>query len=186
MNPHKKIADNNKNKTTEAIGAAAAISMAGILVAAALVSGLSLFTQPAIAQQNMTAGTTSGGGNQSSACAPSQTAGGAAANQTSSGGATGGGTTTATNATTATTSGGGNQSTVRSYIEQACMALQNNDTQGAMMQLNLAIMELSGTGGGGSQGGNMTSTSGSGTSGGGSSGGSEGTTGGAAGPQVMP
>jgi hypothetical protein len=50
-------------------------------------------------------------------------------------------------------------------IEEACMALQNNDTQGAMMQLNLALIEL----GGGTQG-NVTSTTGGGantTSGGG-------------------
>jgi hypothetical protein len=56
-----------------------------------------------------------------------------------------------------TAAAGGNQSTseVRMHIEEACMALQNNDTQGAMMQLNLALIEL----GGGTQG-NMTSTPG--------------------------
>jgi plastocyanin len=46
---------------------------------------------------------------------------------------------------------------VRMRIEEACMALQNNDTQGAMMQLNLALIEL----GGGTQG-NVTSTTGGG------------------------
>jgi hypothetical protein len=201
MNPHSEIADNNNNKNktrTKAKAAAAAIPMAGIIVAAALMSGLAMFstyTQPALAQQNMTGsttggnatgGTTSGRGTQSSACTPTQTAeGGGGTNQTSSGGATGGSTTNATNATSASTSGGGNQSSVGAYIEQACMALQNNDTQGAMMQLNLALMELSGSGGGGTQGGNITSTTGGGTETGSTTTG-DGTTGGAAGPQVMP
>ena len=38
--------------------------------------------------------------------------------------------------------GGGNQSDVRGYIEQACMAAQNGDMQGVMMQLNLALNAL--------------------------------------------
>jgi hypothetical protein len=59
------------------------------------------------------------------------------------------------NATSLTAEGGGNQSTseVRDYIEEACLALQVGDTQGALMQLNLALSEL----GGGTQG-NMTNT----------------------------
>jgi hypothetical protein len=45
---------------------------------------------------------------------------------------------------TTQTGGGGNQSTseARSHIEQACMALQNNDIQGALMELNLALNAL--------------------------------------------
>ena len=39
-------------------------------------------------------------------------------------------------------------------IEQACMALQNNDTQSALMQVNLALNAL---------GSNMTTTAGGGT-----------------------
>ena len=72
MNPHSGI-DVNNNRRTKAI--AAAIPIAGIVIAAALLSGLSLINsyQPAIAQQqNMTGGaggnaTTTGaaGGNQS-------------------------------------------------------------------------------------------------------------------------
>ncbi len=68
MNPHSGINDNNKKDRTKAI--AAAIPLAGILVAAALLSGLSMIgnNQAAIAQ-NMTAGaggnaTTAAGGNQ--------------------------------------------------------------------------------------------------------------------------
>jgi hypothetical protein len=63
----------------------------------------------------------------------------------------------ATNATTVTnatsTAGGGNQSTseVIMHIEQACIAAQNNDTQGVLMNLNLALNAL---------GGNMTTTAG--------------------------
>jgi hypothetical protein len=70
--------------------------------------------------------------------------------------ATAGNTTTATNATmtaNATTAGGGNQSTSSptQIIEQACIAALNNDTQGVMMNLNLALNAL---------GGNMTTTAG--------------------------
>jgi hypothetical protein len=108
--------------------------------------------------------------------------------------ATGNATTTSTtNATTAgQTAGGGNQSTSEGimHIEQARMALQNNDTQGAMMQLDLALNAL---GGGGDTQGSMTSNSsgmtGDTPTGGGSTGGEGGggtATGGAAGPQVRP
>ncbi|HKG30571.1 MAG TPA: hypothetical protein VKA91_04815, partial [Nitrososphaeraceae archaeon] len=72
---------------------------------------------------------------------------------------TGGGNATSTTGGNATTAGGGgggaNQSTsdVRMNIEQARMALQNNDTQGAMMYLDMALSAL---GGGGGALGNMT------------------------------
>jgi len=122
MNSHSGTNDNNIRRTK----ATAAIPMAGAIVTAALLlSGLSLITsyQPVMAQQNMT-----GGGNATS--------------------------TTGGNATTAGGGGGGaNQSTsdVRMNIEQARMALQNNDTQGARMYLDMALSAL----GGGTQS-NMT------------------------------
>src|SRR5919108_1240203 len=163
---------NNNNSRTKAI--AATIPMAGIIVAAALLSGLlSVFSsyQPAIAQ-NMTGtnatsagGTSAGGGGAqpSSACAPTQTGGGTAGGQNATTNATsagGGGATTAGNATTSinatsTTAGGGNQSTttseVRLHIEEACMAAQNGDMQGVLMHLNLVLNALGGnmTAGGG-------------------------------------
>jgi hypothetical protein len=129
--------------------ATAAIPMAGAIVTAALLlSGLSLITsyQPVIAQQNMT-----GGGNATS--------------------------TTGGNATTAG-GGGANQSTsdVRMNIEQARMALQNNDTQGASMYLDMALSAL----GGGTQsnmtnatttGGTTNATTGGATGGGATDGG---------------
>ena len=174
MNPHNGIDDNNNKDRTKAI--AAAIPMAGIIVAASLLSGLSLLNsyQPALAQQNMTSNatttttsptTTGGGTGAESACAPTQIAGaGGAQNSTTNATTTGdggadattGNATMATNATTvtnATTAGGGNQSTseVIMHIEQACIAAQNNDTQGVLMNLNLALNAL---------GGNMTTTAG--------------------------
>ena len=129
--------------------ATAAIPMAGAIVTAALLlSGLSLITsyQPVMAQQNMT-----GGGNATS--------------------------TTGGNATTAG-GGGANQSTsdVRMNIEQARMALQNNDTQGARMYLDMALSAL----GGGTQsnmtnatttGGTTNATTGGATGGGATDGG---------------
>src|SRR5215213_8503218 len=51
------------------------------------------------------------------------------------------------------TGGGGNQSEVMFHLEEVRKALQNNDVQGAMMHLDLAMSLL----GGGTQG-NMTST----------------------------
>ena len=63
------------------------------------------------------------------------------------------------NATNATTTGavtGGTQSEVMLHLEEVRTALQNNDIQGAMMHLELAMNVLEG----GTQG-NMTSTTGS-------------------------
>ena len=149
MNPHSGMNDNNNRRTK----ATAAIPMAGAIVTAALLlSGLSPITsyQPVMAQQNMTGGVEGGGATTSTTDNATSTMGGAA-----QGG----------NATTSTTGGGANQSTsdVRMNIEQARMALQNNDTQGAMMYLDMALSALGG-GDAGTQG-NMTSTttSGSGT-----------------------
>jgi hypothetical protein len=149
MNSHSGTNDNNIRRTK----ATAAIPMAGAIVTAALLlSGLSLITsyQPVIAQQNMTGG----GGNATS--------------------------TTGGNATTAGGGGGGgaNQSTsdVRMNIEQARMALQNNDTQGARMYLDMALSAL----GGGTQsnmtnatttGGTTNATTGGATGGGATDGG---------------
>jgi hypothetical protein len=59
------------------------------------------------------------------------------------------GGTTGGNATTVGT--GGNQSDLRMNLEQALMALQNNDTQSAMMYLDMALSGL---------GGNATTTAG--------------------------
>src|SRR5829696_7129196 len=135
MNPHSGKNDNNKDRTAKAI---AAIPMASIVVAAAFLSGLSLINSyhPAMAQ-NMTGNATTN----------ATTTGGSSAN------ATAGNASTTTNATSAIEGGGGNQSTseVREYIEAACMAAQNNDTQGVLMQLNLALNSL---------GGNATTTEG--------------------------
>ncbi|HEX6253976.1 MAG TPA: hypothetical protein VFZ55_07135 [Nitrososphaera sp.] len=92
--------------------------------------------------------TTGGATGAQSACDPTQMAGGGGTN------ATAGNATTATNATmtaNATTAGGGNQTTSSptQLIEQACIAALNNDTQGVLMNLNLALNAL---------GGNMTTT----------------------------
>lgn len=51
------------------------------------------------------------------------------------------GNATTTNATT-TEAAGVNQSEVRLHIEEALTALQNNDTQGALMHLDLALSAL--------------------------------------------
>jgi hypothetical protein len=114
----------------------AGIAMAGIMVTAALLlSGLSLISsnpQPVIAQQqNMTdGGVTEGGATITD-------------NTTSiTGRAAQGGNTTAIAGEV-----GGNQSQVKMHIEEARIALQNNDTQGALMHLDLALSTLDGDGG---------------------------------------
>ncbi len=180
MKPHNGIDDNNKNRTK----AIAAIPIAGIVIAAALMSGISLINsyQPAMAQQNMTGNatttspptTTGGGTGVESACTPTQIGGGGGQNATTNATTMGGGvadatTGNATMATNATTAGGGNQTTSSptQLIEQACMAALNNDTQGVLMNLNLALNAL---------GGNMTTTAGAegGEEGEGAEGGEEG------------
>ena len=124
----------------------AGIAMARIMVTAALLlSGLSLISsnpQPVIAQQqNMTGG---GGVTEGGATISDNTD-----NTTDiTGSAAQGG-----NATTLAGGVGGNQSEVRMHIEEARIALQNNDTQGALMQLDLALSTLGGAGG---TQGNMT------------------------------
>ena len=52
---------------------------------------------------------------------------------------------------------GGNQSEARMHLEEVRTALQNNDTQGALMHLDIAINLL---GSGGGTQGNMTSSAG--------------------------
>jgi hypothetical protein len=185
MNPQsERDYDNNNDdsisKRAKAI--ATAIPMAGIIVAAALVSGPFFFIgssyPQAMAQQNNTMtpselngstsadgdnnSTTIGGNNsnvQSSACAEIQTGG------TFDEGVTVGGTSAAddydadsegednavttgtTDATSITTAeGGGNQPTadLRDFIEEACIALQVDDRQGALMYLDMALNALGG------------------------------------------
>jgi hypothetical protein len=171
MNSHSVKNNNNKDRKAKAI--AAAIPIAGVVVAAAFLSGLSLINsyQPAIAQ-NMTGNattptppTTGGGGTSAqSACAPTQTGGGGGQNATTnatttaatagggSANATAGNASTATNATSAIGGGGiPSASEVREHIEEACMAAQGNDTEGVLLHLNLALNAL---------GGNMTTTEG--------------------------
>jgi hypothetical protein len=118
--------DKSNNRTAKTI---AAIPIAGIVIAASLLlSGLSIVGSYhlVLAQQNMT-----GGG----------------VNATTTGAA-------GVNATT--TAAGVNESELRLHLEEVRTALQNNDIQGAMMHLDLALNLL----GGGTQG-NMTSTTGS-------------------------
>jgi hypothetical protein len=198
MNPQsERDYDNNNDESISrrAKAIATAIPMAGIIVAAALVSGPFFFIgssyPQAMAQQNNTMtpselngstsadgdnnSTTIGGSNsnvQSSACAEIQTGG------TFDEGVTVGGTSAAddydadsegennavttgtTDATSITTAeGGGNQPTadLRDFIEEACIALQVDDRQGALMYLDMALNAL---GGDSTQGGIINTPSG--------------------------
>lgn len=102
-----------------------------------------------------TTGQAGGGADaEPTACAPIQTGDGGHNATTTTGGSS---ATTEMN-TTSTTAEGGDQSTsiVRDFIEEACIALQIGDTQGALMQLNSALGEL----GGSTQGNNTNTTSG--------------------------
>jgi hypothetical protein len=120
MSSHSTINDNHK-KDTKRI---ATIPMAGAIVTTAiLLSGMSLIGsyQQALAQQDMT-GTT----------------GGATTNDTA--------TTTMGGGNTTSGGAGGNDSMsqVRMHLEEARTALQNNDTQGALMHMDLAINAMGG------------------------------------------
>jgi hypothetical protein len=127
MSPYSGINDYHK-KNTRPI---AAIVMAGAIVTAALLlSGLSLigsYQQPVLAQeqQNRTGidGTTGGGG--------------------MTGGATQGGNATITGGA----QGNDSMSEVRMQLKEATTALQNNDTQRALMHLDLAVNAFGGASG---------------------------------------
>jgi hypothetical protein len=130
------IINHSKDRTK----ATAAIPIVGAIVTAALLlSGLSLICssyQPAIAQQQ---DMTTGGG------------GGATTDSGTEGGTTGGATPQGGNATTtAGGAGGGGEndslSQIRMHVEEARTALQNNDTQGVMMHLDLIYNAVGGAG----------------------------------------
>ena len=113
------------------------IAMAGpIVISALLLSGLSLigsYQQPVIAQQQ---NITNGGG---------ITEGGASIIDntiSTTGAATQGG-----NATGIAGGAGGNQSVLTMHLEEARTALQNDDTAGALIHLDLALNVLGGAGG---------------------------------------
>ncbi len=123
--------DNNKARLI------AGIAMAGVMVVSALLlSGLafiSSYQQPVIAQQqNITNG---GGIAEGGATIVDNTT-------STTGTATQGGNVTAS-------AGGasGNQSELRMHLEEARTALQNDDTAGALIHLDLALNVLSGAGG---------------------------------------
>jgi hypothetical protein len=127
---------------------------------AVIISTVMPMTTAAIAQEmdnnNNTTTTTGqpGGGLESSACTPTQTGGGG-------GGGANATTDNATTTTTTTAGGGGvspSTSQVIDFIEQACIALEVGDTEGALIQLNLALNELRG-GGDGTQGNNTDTQS---------------------------
>jgi hypothetical protein len=160
MNTYNGMNDKIKKNTKPT----AAIPMAGAIVTAAiLLSGLSLigsYQQPVLAQQqqNMTGGTggTTGG-------ATNTTTGGGGATQDGNATMTGGGA-----------EGNDSVSQVRMHLEEARTALQNNDNQGALMHLDLALNAL-----GGASGAEMNITATTGGTEGGTTGGTEGgTTGG--------
>ena len=128
------IINHSKDRTK----ATAAIPMVGAIVTAALLlSGLSLISssyQPAIAQQQ---DMTTGGG-------------GATTDSGTEGGTTGGATPQGGNATTTAGGAGGGEndslSQIRMHVEEARTALQNNDTHGVMMHLDLIYNAVGGAG----------------------------------------
>ena len=139
MNPHDGSDKSNNERSSKAT---AAMRIAGIVVATSLLlSGLSVIGNynSVLAQQSMTEEGTRPTG-----------VGGTTDNATTT---TMGGTAQGGNATTTTGAAGGNQSEVRLHLEEVRTALQNNDIQGALMHLDLALNVL-----GADTQGNMTST----------------------------
>ena len=126
--------------------AAAVMPMAGAIVTAAiLLSGLCLigsYQLPVIAQQEgMTETGVSmtdegaGAANTTTTTAMGGGGGGVGATQ-------GGGNASATNMTGGGAQGNDSMSQIRMHVEEAYTALQNNNTQGALMHLGLAINAL--------------------------------------------
>ena len=143
MNSSNRISQsNNRTKAT-----AAAIPMIGAIVTAVLLlSGLALiciYQQPVIAQEQNMTGVSDGGVIE----------GGPTTSETGSAAQLG-------NAT-AEDVAGGNQSEVRLHLEEARTALENNNTQSALMHLDLALSALGVTGG--TQGNTSTGTTIAGT-----------------------
>jgi hypothetical protein len=124
----------------------AALGMAGIIVIAALMSGLVPFMgssyQPALTQTgNATTTTTTTVGGQFT-CAPAQTGGGGGQNTSTTATTMGGAASTDTN-TTSTTAGGDQAiGELAIHIQEACLAAQNNDIPGVLLHLNLALDTL--------------------------------------------
>ena len=94
-----------------------------------------------------------GGGVESSPCTPAQTGGAGVQNSTANAATTtttttigGSGSMTNNNNTTMLGADEANPSTsqIRDHIEQACIALEVGDTEGALRQLNFALGELGG------------------------------------------
>lgn len=146
MHPRSGIKGNDEDKAK----AISALPKAGILVVLGLLSGLALLLGSsydlASAQQNTiqesgnptgTSSTTDHGIDaQVSACIPTQTGSGG-------GGASSNGTNTTTNSTgSPAVENESTTSEARMHIVKACMAIQDGDTQGALMHLNLALNAL--------------------------------------------
>ena len=93
-----------------------------------------------------------GGGVESSPCTPAQTGGAGVQNSTANAATTttttigGSGSMTNNNNTTMLGADEANPSTsqIRDHIEQACIALEVGDTEGALRQLNFALGEVGG------------------------------------------
>jgi hypothetical protein len=104
----------------------------------------------------------SGGGAEPSPCTPPGIGGASVQNATTTNA-----TTTASDTSTTTVNNTGmlggeavspSSRQIRDHIEQACIALEVGDTEGALMQLNLALDELGGGGGDDIQGNNTTTS----------------------------
>src|ERR671916_1040479 len=104
----------------------------------------------------------SGGGAEPSPCTPTEIGGASVHNATTTNA-----TTTASGTSTPTLNNTGmlggeavspSISQIRDHIEQACIALEVGDTEGALVQLNFALNELRG-GGDGTQGNNTDTQS---------------------------
>ncbi len=102
-----------------------------------------------IASLDGSTGVQPGGGAESSPCTPTQTAGASMQNSTANTTATTGSTDTMTINNNNTIMLGGEGTTpstsqIRDHIEQACIALEVGDIEGALMQLNFALDQLGG------------------------------------------
>ena len=103
-----------------------------------------------------------GGGAESSPCTPTEIGGASAQNATTTNATnTASGTSTTTVNNTGVLGGEAvspSSSQVRDHIEQACIALEVGDTEGALMQIDFALDELGGGASDDTQGNNTTTS----------------------------
>ncbi|HJU35117.1 MAG TPA: hypothetical protein VJ695_08355, partial [Nitrososphaera sp.] len=140
--PGYEITKNNKSQATTGVSAVEALVIVGVLVSGLFLIGS--YPQSVLSQEQNMLGEGSGARNTITS-----------ANDTTTDSIVlGRNMTNATNDSGGSAAAGGNQSQIRLHLQEALSALRNNDTQGALMHLDIVLNTI----GGGVQGNTTTTT----------------------------